>query len=129
MLRPFEEVTIRLSSEKSVNASEIIIFTNGLKNICEKLKSQNLDQSSAKTLDKLYKGVIERFANVEYSKTIFLCTLLDPDIKHLDLKTLKLQNQQKKHLIELVTAAVRHTERKQQQEQVSAENNKNLSFP
>jgi hypothetical protein len=44
------------------------------------------------------------------------------------LKTLKLQNQQKKHLIELVTAAVRHTERKQQQEQVSAENNKNLSL-
>jgi hypothetical protein len=68
MLRPFEEVTTRLSSEKSVNASEI----------CEKLKRQNLDQSSAKTLDKLYKGVIERFANVEYSKTISLCTLLDP---------------------------------------------------
>jgi hypothetical protein len=81
MLRPFEEVTIRLSSEKSVNASEIIIFTNGLKNICEKLKSQNLDQSSAKTLDKLYKGVIERFANVEYTKTISLCTLLDPRYK------------------------------------------------
>jgi hypothetical protein len=28
MLRPFEEFTTRLSSEKSVNASEIIIFTN-----------------------------------------------------------------------------------------------------
>jgi uncharacterized protein YkvS len=77
MLRPFEEVTTRLSSEKSVNAGEIIIFTNGLKNICEKLKSQ----SSAKTLDKLYKGVIERFANVEYTKTISLCTLLDPRYK------------------------------------------------
>jgi hypothetical protein len=81
MLRPFEEVTIRLSSEKSVNASEIIIFTNGLKNICEKLKRQNLDQSLAKALDKLYKGVIERFANVEYTKTISLCTLLDPRYK------------------------------------------------
>nr|CAI5856883.1 unnamed protein product [Callosobruchus analis] len=41
VLKPFETVTERISGEKYVTGSEVIILTNGLRSVCEKLKKKS----------------------------------------------------------------------------------------
>nr|CAI5867975.1 unnamed protein product [Callosobruchus analis] len=92
VLKPFETVTKRISGEKYVTGSEVIILTNGLRSVCEKLKKK-----------KVVEALNQRLKNIEFSKTIVLATLLDPRYKLLAFSDSVAGETIKKYAIELMT--------------------------
>lgn len=81
VLKPFELTTKNLSSEKYFTAPLVIPLTNGLINTCKELVQQNYEPEVKCVMDKLLKGMMERFGNVELSTTSLITTILDPMFK------------------------------------------------
>lgn len=103
VLKPFQDVTVRISGEKYVTASEVIILTNGLNSVCEKLHKRVYDKSTTDVLKELQRGLTTRLKNIEFSKTIALATLLDPRYKLLTFSEPAAAESIKKYAVELMT--------------------------
>lgn len=81
ILRPFEEATKEMSGENFLTASKIISISRGLEKVTESAINRRkiyLIEPFAKCLIKETKN---RFDKIEYSKTIGICTFLDPRFK------------------------------------------------
>ncbi|CAB3234982.1 unnamed protein product [Arctia plantaginis] len=84
VLAPFEEITSSLSGQNYVTGGLAIVLCNSLRDICQEML-QNRHYIDAEivqnVLIKLKSGLDSRFQNIEQSKTLALCTLLDPRFK------------------------------------------------
>ena len=79
-----------MSGEKYITASQIIPITQGLKLSIQKVSVKLTKPLVREIALKLLEGISVRFANLEKSKTISLCMMLDPRYKpvsytHLDV--------------------------------------------
>lgn len=106
VLKPFEQVTSKMSGEKYFTGSQIVVLTNGLQNVCSKLMLQELNPSVKKVVIDLASGILTRFDNLEYNKLVGVNTFLDPRFKLFAFSSDKHKDYIKKHLIQLVTSKI-----------------------
>lgn len=104
ILEPCEEVTKEMSGEKYMTASQIIPITRGLKSTIKKISEKVRKPVIKEIAIKLLEGISIRYANLEQSKTISLCTLLDPRYKHYFFEDRNALENTKKNAAELVAA-------------------------
>lgn len=81
ILKPFEAVTVEMSSEKHVTLSKVILIIKGLLSSLNKIKGSLKSQTGAKLLDCLVAGITSRFGNPETNITMGKATFLDPRFK------------------------------------------------
>ena len=88
ILKPFEQITNILSGEKYVTGSLVIVFSNGLKNVMEKIcsKGTKVPQIASLCLT-LQKGLKNQLQNFEKSKTLIVSTMLDPRFKSISFES------------------------------------------
>lgn len=78
VLQPFEEITKALSGENYITGSEVIPLTRVLLASCKTIMKHNFSEPLKSVLKVLEKGICTRFENIEQSRTLSLCTFLDP---------------------------------------------------
>lgn len=81
ILKPFEAVTVEMSSEKQVTLSKVLLIVKGLLSSLNKIKVGLKSQKGAKLLDCLVTGITSRFRNPETNNTLGKATFLDPRFK------------------------------------------------
>lgn len=81
VLKPFEQITVKMSGDQYVTSSQVIVFIKGLNSICTKMLNEKFNPITIDVVTHLQKGLGTRFKNIEYNKTIALATLLDPRFK------------------------------------------------
>jgi zinc finger BED domain-containing protein 1 (E3 SUMO-protein ligase ZBED1) len=83
ILRPFEEATRAVSGDQYMTASLVIVIAQGLKNVCEQMKNENYSLRTLGLVNNLLNGMRDRqsWGNIENSKTLKICTFLDPRFK------------------------------------------------
>lgn len=87
ILKPFEQATKSISGENYMSGSLVIVITNGLLDVCEKLLNiTELTDLSKNVIKKLQAGLQDRVGNVEYSNTLAISTYLDPRFKSFVFK-------------------------------------------
>lgn len=119
VLRPCEEVTKEMSSEKYLNASKVIPITRGLKSALKKI-SVNVNKESVKdVLNSMLKSCDDRFPNLEKSKTLRLCTFLDPRYKHHMFLEESTTIEIKKDLCDLLVGVINQKRNEQNPEDLS----------
>ncbi|KAG8226166.1 hypothetical protein J437_LFUL007403 [Ladona fulva] len=80
ILKPFEEVTVELSSEKTVSVSKVIVIARGLMTALNRLKSSLQMDASLQLVEALLKAMSPRFNKVEYN-LVLSKAFLDPRFK------------------------------------------------
>lgn len=103
VLRPFEEVTRRISGEKYVSASQVIFLTTGLNEVCKKLIVKPFHVCALRVANDLKNGIEKRFDIIEKSKTIGTCSFLDPRFKTHVFRSESDANAIKEHVKTLAT--------------------------
>ncbi|KAJ4425366.1 hypothetical protein ANN_27981 [Periplaneta americana] len=103
ILKLFEEVTRKQSGENYATGSQVIVLTRGLAAVCKKLQNEKSNSTVETVLQSLLKGISERFQSIEYSRTLAMCTFLDPRFKMIGFSDQIAGDPIKKHVIELVT--------------------------
>lgn len=106
VLKPFEEVTRKLSAEKYATASQVIVLTRGLLAVCSKMQEENFLPITKQIVAELQRGILTRMSNFEESKTISLCTFLDPRFKMVAFSNKRIAENVKKRVFELVSAEI-----------------------
>ncbi|CAH2207636.1 jg12313, partial [Pararge aegeria aegeria] len=105
VLAPFEEITSTLSGQNYVTGGLAIVLSNSLQDICQEML-QNRRYIDAEVIQnvllKLKWGLDTRFQNIEQSKSLALCTLLDPRFKLEMFKSDTNKNAIKEHCHELM---------------------------
>lgn len=82
ILKRFNEITIEMSSEKSVTISKTVLFSQALCNYCNKLKSQHQTLPEIKNfINKLSEQVNNRFSQAEKQILLAEAIFLDPRFK------------------------------------------------
>jgi hypothetical protein len=81
--KAFEEVTAQLSGEQYETGSQVIVITRGLVSVCGKLLKCNVNPTLNQFIKDLLSGINSRYYNLEFSKTVALCTFLKPRFKFL----------------------------------------------
>ncbi|KAG8228081.1 hypothetical protein J437_LFUL000081 [Ladona fulva] len=81
ILKPFEEVTVELSSEKTVSVSKVIVIARGLMTALNRLKSSLQMDASLQLVEALLKAMSPRFNKVEYNLVLSKASFLDPRFK------------------------------------------------
>ncbi|CAG4998401.1 unnamed protein product [Parnassius apollo] len=82
VLKPFDEVSTRMSGEKYFMGGEVIPITQGLLGTLDTLELRDgLHDVVKVVLKRLKKETSERFRNLEFSRTLALSTFLDPRFK------------------------------------------------
>ncbi|KAJ4425388.1 hypothetical protein ANN_28003 [Periplaneta americana] len=129
ILKPFEDVTVKLSAEKYVTASSIIVITRGLQSLCSKLQKEDLVDCVRTVLNNLENELTSRLGNIEYSKTISISTFLDPRYKKLAFADDKAAENTKKIVTEIITKQLNEkiNNSDQLEETTSADHNNELS--
>lgn len=61
VLKPFEEVTKTVSGENYLSASMVIILSNGLKAVTDKMYTNNFDINTTQVILELKNGLKKRF--------------------------------------------------------------------
>ncbi|XP_047038385.1 zinc finger BED domain-containing protein 4-like [Helicoverpa zea] len=108
VLKPFDEVSTRMSGEKYLTGGEVIPITQCLLQTLETLELRELHDVVKLVLKKLKKETSERFRNLEFSRTLALSTFLDPRFK-IFMFPQHLAEETKKVVIELVAASIAKT--------------------
>jgi hypothetical protein len=106
VLKPFEQVTAKLSGENYLTGSQIVVLTLGLQSVCSKLLSKNLQKNVKDVVTDLLVGLLDRFGNVEMNKLVGVSTFLDPRFKLFPYSDDKFKDSIKKHMISLVTSVI-----------------------
>ncbi|MGH0151274.1 UNVERIFIED_CONTAM: hypothetical protein FKN15_059132 [Acipenser sinensis] len=82
VLKPFDEVTVEISSENSVSVSKVIIMAKGLLKITTTLKrNTTVPLSVINMLSVMQTSTSRRFHNIEYQALLAEASLLDPRFK------------------------------------------------
>lgn len=68
ILKPFEEVTTEMSSEKFVTISKVIVIVRGLVSALLKFKNEVTTDPAKLLIRDLLKSIAKRFGNVDYDK-------------------------------------------------------------
>ncbi|XP_030760299.1 zinc finger BED domain-containing protein 4-like [Sitophilus oryzae] len=106
VLEPCAEVTTEISSENYITASKIIRgLTRGLK-FLTKLSNHVKINSIKLVVQALLDGIATRYSNLEKSKSLVLCTFLDPRYKHHLFEDEKTTDWIKKSTIQLVAGII-----------------------
>lgn len=104
LLEPFYEVTKEISAEKYLTASKVIPITHALKTALTKLSPTHKEVKAV--WNSLLEGMNKRFPLLENSRTLCLCTFLDPRYKHHLFQLPSTADTTKKQVIELVTGLI-----------------------
>lgn len=118
VLKPFEQVTEAVSSDKYLTGSQILILTRGLMSALNRMLASTNDpeeEDFVETLHEITKYVISslreeterRLGNLEASKTIGVSTMLDPRYKLQVYKNQVYASDVKKTVIDLITTNIR----------------------
>ncbi|XP_072400422.1 E3 SUMO-protein ligase ZBED1-like [Diabrotica undecimpunctata] len=84
ILKPFYDITELISAEKYVTLSLVIVITNGLKNVCNMLSSNQFSNDiSKRVIEKLIESITFRLGDLESSITLIVSTFLDPRFKNV----------------------------------------------
>lgn len=86
VLRPFENMTKIVSGEKYQTASLVISLIRGFYDVTEKLFQNTYSPNVQIVVTELKNQIDQRFGSVEASKTLGICTFLDPRFKHVGFK-------------------------------------------
>lgn len=81
VLRPFEELTRSMSGEKYLTASSIIVMTRCLKEAINITIEKTNSETVSDIALLLKAGITERLKHIEQSRTLSLCTFMDPRFK------------------------------------------------
>lgn len=81
VLKPFEQVTVEMSSEKCVTASKIIVIIRGLLSILKKYQGEMSCDITKKLIQKLLTSCSMRFDNCEFNTVLTKPSILDPRFK------------------------------------------------
>lgn len=109
VLRPFEEATKAVSGEKYMSASLVIVLSQGLVNVCDKMSKMKYSHRVLDIINKLWCTMLEKdtWKNIEKSKTLTRCTFLDPRFKNIPfMHNSSILNATKTDIIENVSQIV-----------------------
>ncbi|CAH1979160.1 unnamed protein product [Acanthoscelides obtectus] len=106
LLKPFEEATLEVSGENYLTGSVIIGIARGLNSVTKKAINLNYCENSTNFADQLVAGLEQRFPDLEKSRTIGVCTFLDPRFKLYIFENQEHAQDIKKQVINLVTAII-----------------------
>ena len=82
ILAPFETTTKVVSGENYMNGSLVIVLTNGLLDVCDRMKEkQDVHEDVKQVVVRLKNGISSRLGKVEHNLTYARCTFLDPRFK------------------------------------------------
>lgn len=81
VLEPFESITREMSGERFLTGSQIIVLTAGIAHVCSILMKKSYHSDILTVVADLQKGISTRLKNIEHSKTVGVCTFLDPRFK------------------------------------------------
>ncbi|XP_022826399.1 zinc finger BED domain-containing protein 1-like [Spodoptera litura] len=81
VLRPFEELTKSMSGEKYLTASSVIVMTRCLKEALNIAINKTQSETVSDIALLLNAGITDRLKYVEKSRTLSLCTFMDPRFK------------------------------------------------
>lgn len=82
ILRYFQDITVELSSEKTVTISKVIVLCNMLRRKFNKIKaSLDLPEEVISMTNKIMEVFTKRCSNIEENKILAIPTLLDPRFK------------------------------------------------
>lgn len=83
ILKRFKEITIEISSEKSVSISKVVVLSKALINYCGQLKNKYPGSSvTTKFIDVLTNQVVSRFEKYEWNILYAEAVILDPRFKN-----------------------------------------------
>lgn len=85
ILKRFQEITVEISSEKTVTISKVVVFSKALLKYCTQLKEQytaaNTSTITSKFIDELCSQVNTRFSDIEKKNLYAESVILDPRFK------------------------------------------------
>ncbi|KAL0879302.1 hypothetical protein ABMA27_003081 [Loxostege sticticalis] len=122
VLRPFEELTRSMSGEKYLTASSVIVMTRCLKEAL----NITIEKASSETVSDialfLKAGLSDRLKHIEQSRTLSLCTFMDPRFKMQGFEEENEATRTKEHVKKLVADIISKDE-SQRAELIPAEQN------
>lgn len=102
VLKPFQDVTQKMSGEGYVTGSQVIVLTSGLLHVCKLLKQQPYQKIVLQVVADLEEGFLKRFQNIELHRNAAICAFLDPRFKLFAFTSDHSRNSSKKVVTELV---------------------------
>jgi len=122
VLKPFEEAIRVVSGEKLMTASLVIVLSQGLVDVCNKMSKMNYNPRVLDIVNKLLCTMLEKetWKNLEKSRMLRRTTFLDPRFKNIPfLHSTSLIEATKEDIIENLTTIIRNennqtTERNEQ---------------
>lgn len=87
VLKPFESVTIEMSSEQAVSVSKVIVLVEGLKSACQRLQPTFTMPLGKELTEALMEQLTKRFGNCDMNVTLARATFLDPRFKKLGFRS------------------------------------------
>lgn len=119
VLAPFEDTTKNISGEQYTIGSQVIGLTRGLVSIFGKMVNDTKFHSVAKNrIVNIQQGILERFVNLEFNKTVALATFLDPRFKLYAFTNQNASDSIKKFVIQKVTKGINKSKHLREVEQV-----------
>ena len=80
-MKSFDLLTKDICAEKSVKASKIIVYANGLLSACHRIKHSLSSKFVEAVMETLIANINTQFANIESNPILARGTLLDPPFK------------------------------------------------
>lgn len=119
VLAPFEDTTKNISGEQYTIGSKVIGLTRGLVSIFGKMVNDTKFHSVAKNrIVNIQQGILERFVNLEFNKTVALAPFLDPRFKLYAFTNQNASDSIKKFVIQKVTKGMNKSKHLREVEQV-----------
>lgn len=109
VLAPLESATKTMSNDKKVLLSLVIIITNGLDEVYEKLYADLDDEICAEVREvvlEIISGIKTYFNDLEANSVLLISTILDPRFKTVGFSNENVADKAKEELIDCVTAII-----------------------
>lgn len=102
ILKPLEDVTKTMSGENYLTGSSVIVITDGLVNVYEKLLKDEYNKVSNDVITAILNGIRTRLGDLENSNSLTLSTFLDPRFKNIAFSSEKITEKVKNAVTSLI---------------------------
>ncbi|XP_063931861.1 E3 SUMO-protein ligase ZBED1-like [Zophobas morio] len=111
VLRPFENVTKIVSGENYPTASLVIPLVRGFYDVIENQFNSTYLPAVQTVIREVKNQIDQRFGSIESSKTLGICTFLDPRFKHMGFRDKNNAANVKKNLLNELAEEIKNKEK------------------